>query len=147
MAAITGGQTTLVVAVLLCTMLGMASAWSTTNVQAKYTRYNPKENGWDLRWVNVYCARWDAEKPLSWRQQYGWAAYCEPWGSGSHSYCGQCMKVTNRATGAWILARIVDKCTAGGLELDYETVFKKIDKDGQGSKKGYLKVDYKFVSC
>ncbi|CAL4987093.1 unnamed protein product [Urochloa decumbens] len=147
MAAITGGRT-LIVAVLLCAMAAMSTAWATSNVHATYDWYNLKEHGWDLNSVNVYCAPWDANKPLWWRKQYGWAALCDSWGSSDHGYCGKCIKVTNRATGAWVWARILDKCSGGGgLDLDYETVFKKIDTNGHGKEKGYLKVDYEWVSC
>uniref|UniRef100_A0A0D3HNJ9 Barwin domain-containing protein n=1 Tax=Oryza barthii TaxID=65489 RepID=A0A0D3HNJ9_9ORYZ len=55
--------------------------------------------------------------------------------------------VTNRATGAQITARIVDKCANGGLDLDWDTVFSKIDTDGQGFQRGHLTVDYSFVNC
>ncbi|CAO2149457.1 unnamed protein product [Urochloa humidicola] len=146
MAAITGGRA-LTVAALLCTMAAtaMAAQWSTSNVRATNHLYFPEQNGWDLNSANIYCAPWDANKPLWWRERFGWAAICEPWrGPG---FCGQCIKVTNHATGQWIVARIVDKCTGGGLKLDYETMFKKIDTDGQGFEKGYLKVDYEWVSC
>ncbi|CAO2149458.1 unnamed protein product [Urochloa humidicola] len=147
MAEITGGRA-LVVAALLCTMAAMAAGdtWPTSNVHATYSWYNPEENEWDLHKVNAYCAPWDANKPLWWRKQYGWAALCESWGSSGHSYCGKCIKVTNRATGKWTWARIVGKCSGGGLDLDYKTVFQKID-NGHGAEKGYIKVDYEWVSC
>ncbi|CAO2149454.1 unnamed protein product [Urochloa humidicola] len=150
MVAITGGRT-LTVAALLCTMAGMVAAvpWPTSNVKAEYTWYSPMDIGWDLRNVNTYCTRWDADTPLWWRQQFGWAALCEPWDSisGARGYCGSCIKVTNRATGAWIMARIVGKCSGSGLQLDYWSVFTKIDTDGKGFENGYLKVDYKWVPC
>jgi hypothetical protein len=57
------------------------------------------------------------------------------------------LQVKNRATGASIVARIVDQCSNGGLDLDYETVFKKIDTNGQGYQMGHLNVDYQFVAC
>ncbi|CAO2149459.1 unnamed protein product [Urochloa humidicola] len=148
MAATTGGRA-LAVAALLCTMAvtAMAATWPTSNVRATYNWYNPQQKGWDLNSVDVYCAPWDATKPLWWRERFGWAALCEPWRSSGPGYCGQCIKVTNHATGQWIVARILDKCSGGGLDLDYETVFKKIDTNGQGFEKGYLKVDYEWVPC
>ncbi|CAL4983755.1 unnamed protein product [Urochloa decumbens] len=146
MAVITGGRA-LAVAALLCTMAAMAVAWETSNVHATYYRYKLKDNEWDLNSVNAYCAPWDANKPLWWRKQYGWAALCDDSWSSGHGYCGKCIKVTNRATGAWVWARVLDKCSGGGLDLDYETVFKKIDTDGHGKEKGYLKVDYEWVKC
>jgi hypothetical protein len=57
------------------------------------------------------------------------------------------VQVTNPATGASTVARIVDKCSNGGLDLDFETVFKKIDTNGQGYQMGHLNVDYQFVNC
>jgi hypothetical protein len=35
--------------------------------------------------------------------------------------------VTNTATDRETIARIVDQCSKGGLDLDYYTVFSKID--------------------
>ncbi|EMS52461.1 Wheatwin-2 [Triticum urartu] len=55
--------------------------------------------------------------------------------------------VTNTATGAQITARIVDQCSNGGLDLDFDTVFSKIDTDGQGVAQGHLTVNYQFVDC
>ena len=58
-----------------------------------------------------------------------------------------CTQVTNTATGASLTVRIVDQCSNGGLDLDFETVFKKIDTDGHGYQMGHLDVDYQFVGC
>ncbi|CAO2149455.1 unnamed protein product [Urochloa humidicola] len=157
MAAITGGRA-LIVAALLCTMAVMAAAvpWPTSIVHAPYIFYSPEEKEWDLRSVNNYCAQWDADNPLWWRKKYGWVTLCEPWDTipDTPGYCGSCIKITNRATGAWILGRIMNKCSVSaqqlgyhGLELDYDTVFSKVDTDGQGFENGYLKVDYQWVSC
>jgi hypothetical protein len=55
--------------------------------------------------------------------------------------------VTNTATGAETTARIVDQCGNGGLDLDNDTVFSKIDTDSQGIQRGHLNVNYKFVDC
>lgn len=55
--------------------------------------------------------------------------------------------MTNRGTGAKITARIVDQCSNGGLDLDNETIFKKIDTDNRGYQMGHLQVDYRFVNC
>ncbi|RLM70240.1 hypothetical protein C2845_PM17G12440 [Panicum miliaceum] len=70
MAAIAGGRAAAVaVAALLC---AMAAA---------------RDNGWDLNHISAYCATWDANKPLSWRQKYGWIAFCGPSGPrGQASY-------------------------------------------------------------
>ena len=48
-----------------------------------------------------------------------------------------------RARRPW---RIVDQCSNGGLDLDFEMVFKKIDTNGQGYQMGHLNVDYQFIS-
>ena len=147
MAAITGGRVALAVAALLCAMAAMAAAQQASNVRATYHLYNPAQNGWDLNRVSAYCATWDANKPLSWRQKYGWTAFCGPSGPKGQASCGKCIRVTNRATGASTVARIVDQCSNGGLDLDFETVFKKIDTNRQGYQMGHLNVDYQFVSC
>ncbi|CAL4987092.1 unnamed protein product [Urochloa decumbens] len=94
MAVITGGRA-LAVAALLCTMAAMAVAWETSNVHATYYRYKLKDNEWDLNSVNAYCAPWDANKPLWWRKQYGWAALCDDSWSSGHGYCGKCIKHSN----------------------------------------------------
>ncbi|TVU03085.1 hypothetical protein EJB05_27591 [Eragrostis curvula] len=146
MASITSSRV-LAVAALLCAVATMAAAQQASNVRATYHLYNPAQNGWDLNRVSAYCATWDANKPLSWRKKYGWTAFCGPAGPKGQASCGKCIKVTNRATGASIVARIVDQCSNGGLDLDYETVFKKIDTNGQGFQKGHLNVNYQFVSC
>jgi hypothetical protein len=55
--------------------------------------------------------------------------------------------VTNTATGAQTIARIVDQCSNGGLDLDFDTVFSKIDTNGMGVQRGHLIVNYQFVNC
>ncbi|MCL7043838.1 hypothetical protein MKW94_018840 [Papaver nudicaule] len=123
------------------------SGESATNVLATYHFYNPSQNGWDLNRVSAYCSTWDANKPLAWRQKYGWTAFCGPAGPRGQASCGRCLRVTNRRTGAPITVRIVDQCSNGGLDLDYEGVFKQIDTDGQGFNDGHMFVDYQFVNC
>jgi hypothetical protein len=54
--------------------------------------------------------------------------------------------VTNTATGARTVARVVDQCANGGLDLDI-AVFQRIDTDGGGAANGHLVVDYEFVGC
>uniref|UniRef100_J3N9B8 Barwin domain-containing protein n=1 Tax=Oryza brachyantha TaxID=4533 RepID=J3N9B8_ORYBR len=54
--------------------------------------------------------------------------------------------VTNTATGARTVARVVDQCSNGGLDLDV-AVFRQIDTDGGGMANGHLVVDYEFVDC
>ncbi|PWS22333.1 hypothetical protein DKP78_18930, partial [Enterococcus faecium] len=69
--------------------------------------------------VSAYCATWEANKPVSWRQKYGWTAFCGPAGPRGRELCGKCIQVKKRGTGATIIARIVDQCRNGGLDLDY----------------------------
>ncbi|PWZ29524.1 Barwin [Zea mays] len=134
-------------AVLLCAAAAMATAQQASGVRATYNFYNPQQNNWDLNAVSAYCATWDASKPLSWRMKYGWTAFCGPAGPTGQAACGQCLLVTNTATGASITVRIVDQCSNGGLDLDYDTAFKPIDTNGQGFQAGHLTVNYQFVNC
>ncbi|GAV86263.1 Chitin_bind_1 domain-containing protein/Barwin domain-containing protein [Cephalotus follicularis] len=117
-----------------------------SNVRATYHYYNPQDNGWDLNAVSAYCATWDANKPLAWRQKYGWTAFCGPVGPHGEAACGKCLLVTNTATGAQVTVRIVDQCRNGGLDLDVN-VFNQIDTNGQGYAQGHLIVNYQFVDC
>ncbi|XP_044954035.1 wheatwin-1-like [Hordeum vulgare subsp. vulgare] len=134
-------------AVLLCALAAMAAAQSASNVRATYNLYSPQKNNWDLNTAGVYCATWDAGMSLAWRSKYGWTAFCGPAGPIGQASCGKCIQVTNTATGAQITARIVDKCSNGGLDLDLDTVFSKIDTDGVGMQQGHLTVNYQFVDC
>ncbi|CAN1233540.1 Pathogenesis-related protein PR-4B [Linum perenne] len=108
--------------------------------------YNPQDIGWDLTTAAGYCATWDADKPLAWRQKYGWTAFCGPAGEHGQSACGKCLKVTNERTGASATVRVVDQCDNGGLDLDVN-VFNDIDTDKYGYDQGHLMVDYEFVDC
>jgi hypothetical protein len=137
------------VAALLSAVATAAVAQQANNVRATYHYYRPAQNNWDLGApaVSAYCSTWDASKPLSWRSQYGWTAFCGPAGAHGQAACGRCLRVTNTATGAQITARVVDQCANGGLDLDWDTVFSKIDTDGQGYQKGHLTVNYQFVGC
>ena len=93
-AAISGVRAALVVAgVVLCAAAGMVAAQQASNVRATYHYYNPQQNGWNLNAVSAYCATWDADKPLSWRQQYGWTAFCGPSGPRGQAACGRCIRV------------------------------------------------------
>nr|CAB3490169.1 unnamed protein product [Digitaria exilis] len=142
----TGGRVALAAA-LLCAAAAMAAAQSASNVRATYNFYNPQNINWDLNTASVYCATWDANQPLSWRSEYGWTAFCGPAGPTGQASCGQCLQVTNQATGASIKVRIVDQCSNGGLDMDYATAFSKIDTNGQGVNDGHLTVSYSFVGC
>ncbi|KAM0944057.1 putative Barwin domain, RlpA-like domain superfamily protein [Dioscorea sansibarensis] len=77
---------------------------------------------------------------------YGWTAFCGPVGSTVQASCGLCLKVTNTAAGASIIARIVDECSNGGLYLD-QGVFAKIGIDLSGHYNGHLTVHYQFINC
>jgi hypothetical protein len=134
-------------AVLLCAAAAMAAAQSASNVRATYNYYNPRSINWDLNTASTFCSTWDGGKPFAWRSKYGWTAFCGPAGPTGQASCGKCLLVTNTATGAETTARIVDQCGNGGLDLDYDTVFSKIDTDGQGIQRGHLMVNYKFVDC
>ena len=139
----------MLVAALLCAAAAAAAAQQANNVRATYHYYRPAQNNWDLGApaVSAYCATWDASKPLSWRSKYGWTAFCGPAGAHGQASCGKCLQVTNPATGAQITARIVDQCANGGLDLDWDTVFTKIDTNGIGYQQGHLNVNYQFVDC
>ncbi|XP_020158883.2 pathogenesis-related protein PR-4-like [Aegilops tauschii subsp. strangulata] len=132
--------------VMVCLSANGAAAQRASGVAATYNLYNPEKINWDLRVASVYCATWDADKPLAWRQRFGWTAFCGPAGAHGQSSCGRCLKVTNRATGARTVARVVDQCDNGGLDLD-AAVFRRIDTDGGGVANGHLIVDYEFVGC
>lgn len=77
---------------VLCTVAA-ASAQSATGVRATYNIYNPAQHNWDLNAVSAYCATWDADKPLAWRQKYGWTAFCGPVGPTGQASCGKCLLV------------------------------------------------------
>ncbi|VAH21654.1 unnamed protein product [Triticum turgidum subsp. durum] len=64
----------------------------------------------------------------AWRSKYGWTAFCGPAGPTGQASCGKCL-------------------LNGGLDLDFDTVFSKIDTDGQGVAQGHLTVNYQFVDC
>ena len=80
------------VVVLLSLVVG-AAAQSANNARATYHYYNPEQNGWDLNAVSAYCSTWDASKPLAWRSEYGWAAFCGPSGPTGQATCGRCLRV------------------------------------------------------
>ncbi|CAN6372660.1 unnamed protein product [Urochloa humidicola] len=142
----TGGRLALVAA-LLCAVAAMAAAQQASGVRATYNFYRPQNINWDLNAASTYCATWDAGKSFEWRSKYGWTAFCGPVGPTGQASCGLCLLVTNSATGASTTVRIVDQCSNGGLDLDYDTAFSKIDTNGQGVNDGHLTVSYQFVDC
>ncbi|KAL5566050.1 hypothetical protein UlMin_029214 [Ulmus minor] len=133
--------------VFMVCFLATATAQSATNVRATYHYYNPDQINWDLNRASAYCATWDANKPLAWRKKFGWTAFCGPAGPRGQPSCGKCLTVTNPRTGAQAKVRIVDQCSNGGLDLDFNGVFKRIDTDGKGYQQGHLMVNYQFVNC
>ncbi|KAH7543252.1 pathogenesis-related protein PR-4 [Ziziphus jujuba] len=139
------GKVSALVVLMMC-MVASASAQSANNVRATYHLYNPQNINWDYNTASVYCATWDANKPLEWRKKYGWTAFCGPVGPHGQESCGKCLKVTNTGTGKDVTVRIVDQCSNGGLDLDVN-VFNEIDTDGKGNAQGYLIVNYEFVNC
>nr|XP_048324342.1 pathogenesis-related protein P2-like [Ziziphus jujuba var. spinosa]XP_048324343.1 pathogenesis-related protein P2-like [Ziziphus jujuba var. spinosa]XP_048324344.1 pathogenesis-related protein P2-like [Ziziphus jujuba var. spinosa]XP_048324345.1 pathogenesis-related protein P2-like [Ziziphus jujuba var. spinosa]XP_048324346.1 pathogenesis-related protein P2-like [Ziziphus jujuba var. spinosa] len=80
--------------VLMMCMVASASAQSASNVRATYRLYNPQNINWDYNAASVYCATWDANKPLEWRRQYGWTAFCGPVGPRGQESCGKCLRVS-----------------------------------------------------
>ncbi|XVE89885.1 hypothetical protein DITRI_Ditri20bG0031200 [Diplodiscus trichospermus] len=101
---------------------------------------------WDLTAASVFCATWDANRPLEWRQRNGRTSFCGPIGPQGQAACGRCLRVTNTGTGAQATVRIVDQCSNGGLDLDVN-VFRQLDTNGNGNTQGHLIVNYDFVDC
>uniref|UniRef100_A0A0E0J3S6 Barwin domain-containing protein n=1 Tax=Oryza nivara TaxID=4536 RepID=A0A0E0J3S6_ORYNI len=155
--------------VLVAVVLSASGGAAAQQASGVVATYNPDTINWDLRAVSAYCSTWDADMPLAWRRCYGWTAFCGPAGAhgepscATRRACGEdcvgvgveqfaCMRdaarvgVTNTATAASAVARVVDQCSTGGLDLDV-AVFRQIDTDGGGMANGHLVVDYEFVDC
>ncbi|XWS64709.1 hypothetical protein CRYUN_Cryun05aG0026700 [Craigia yunnanensis] len=128
-------------------LVASAAAQSASNVNAYSIDYHTKELNWDMSKAHVFCATWDAHRSLEWRSKYNWIAFCGPDGPHGQEACGKCLNVTNTDTKDEEIARIVDACGSGGLELDLETAFNPIDTNGKGNERGHLIVDYEFVDC
>ncbi|KAK9083534.1 hypothetical protein Scep_030005 [Stephania cephalantha] len=139
------GRTDFCLLLLLFAIVG-ATAQRATNVRSTYHLYNPDQINWDYLRASVYCATWDANRPIEWRRQYGWTAFCGPAGPTGRDSCGRCLRVTNTRTNVAVTVRIVDQCSNGGLDLDI-TPFRQIDTDGNGIRQGHLIVNYEFVNC
>ncbi|WOG97556.1 hypothetical protein DCAR_0416897 [Daucus carota subsp. sativus] len=131
---------------LVICLVAKAAAQQASNVRATYHLYEPEKIGWNYLTASVYCATWDADKPLAFRQKYGWTAFCGPVGPRGQESCGKCLRVTNTRTNAQQIVRIVDQCSNGGLDLDIG-VFRQLDTDGLGNQQGFLTVNYEFVNC
>lgn len=80
--------------VLLVTSLVAAEAAQKATVRTTYHIYEPEKIGWDYMTAGVYCATWDANKPLAWRKKYGWTSFCGPVGPHGRASCGRCLKVS-----------------------------------------------------
>ncbi|CAM8933721.1 unnamed protein product [Rhodiola kirilowii] len=134
------------VILLLLSLATCSVAQQASNVRATYHIYNPQDIGWDLYEASTFCSTWDGDKPLAWRQKYGWTAFCGPAGPQGQQSCGKCLRVTNTGTGSHATVRIVDQCGFEGLDLDVN-VFNEIDTNGRGYEQGHLIINYEFVSC
>ncbi|MBA0618869.1 hypothetical protein Godav_028147 [Gossypium davidsonii] len=88
----------------------------------------------------------DANKQYSWRNKYGWTAFCGLVGPSFLAACGKCLRVRSTRTGAQEIVRILDRCNNGGLDLDVG-VFNRLNTDGVGHDQGHLTIRYGFVDC
>uniref|UniRef100_A0A803MF19 Barwin domain-containing protein n=1 Tax=Chenopodium quinoa TaxID=63459 RepID=A0A803MF19_CHEQI len=79
---------------LVVLILRVGTAAQSANVRATFHIYNAQSIGWDYNKASVYCATWDANQPLSWRQKYGWTAFCGPAGPTGRASCGKCLRVS-----------------------------------------------------
>ncbi|TVU38163.1 hypothetical protein EJB05_11517, partial [Eragrostis curvula] len=102
-----------------------AAAQQASGVVATFNLYNPAQIDWDLGAAGAFCATFTVEACV---------------------VASIASQVTNEATGAQAVARVVDQCYNGGLDLD-AAVFSQIDTDGVGMASGSLAVDYEFVEC
>lgn len=134
-------------ATLLCAMAAMAAAQQASNVRATTTCTTQRRTAGTSTASAPSAPRGTPISRCRGARSTAGPPFCGPSGPKGQASCGKCIKVTNRATGASTMARIVDQCSNGGLDLDFETVFKKIDTNRQGYQMGYLNVDYQFVSC
>ncbi|EFJ04999.1 hypothetical protein SELMODRAFT_137944 [Selaginella moellendorffii] len=113
-------------------------------VYTTYNQYDPAAKNYQLD--GLYCATYSAHQPLSWRSQYKWTAMDASLGMGPQM-CGQCLEVvTNIATGAQIVVRVLDQSSNGGLDLETDA-FNTIDTDGGGYASGHLYTSYTSFSC
>ncbi|GMI65211.1 HEVEIN-LIKE, pathogenesis-related 4 [Hibiscus trionum] len=117
-----------------------------SNVKAYLKDFQPNQNNWNYP-SYAACIDLDGDKPLEWRKRYGWTGFCGKAGPRGRNACGCCIKVTNSATKASEIVRVIHTCGSGALELDRETAFTPIDTTGEGNDADYLTVDYEFVEC
>uniref|UniRef100_A0A453PPZ0 Barwin domain-containing protein n=1 Tax=Aegilops tauschii subsp. strangulata TaxID=200361 RepID=A0A453PPZ0_AEGTS len=91
----------LVALVVVCLSANGAAAQQASGVAATYNLYNPEKINWDLRVASVFCATWDADMPLAWRQRYGWTAFCGPAGAHGQPSCGRCLQVRTHSVSCY----------------------------------------------
>lgn len=81
------------VLLMLLAAFDVAKTQEAHGVLATYNLYNPESINWDMRKASTFCATWDADMPLPWRQRYGWTAFCGPAGAHGEPSCGRCILV------------------------------------------------------
>lgn len=118
------------------------------NVRATYHYYAPNYETSSLACADAFWADPAHGKKLL---KYPWTAYCLDGRAWSPASCGKCLRVTNRRTGAAVIARAVDNggCSdvdGTGLDLD-PCAFNAIDTDKQGYRDGHMRVDVAEVDC
>ncbi|CAL1395844.1 unnamed protein product [Linum trigynum] len=101
------------------------------------------------------CATSLSNVPLAVRNEYASAAFGaknslpQPTRNAT-SYCGKCMKLTNRVSGSEAMVRIVDERSSEGLELDRETFDKLRGKkiaNAESDDDRHLVLEYRFYNC
>uniref|UniRef100_A0A0E0F770 Barwin domain-containing protein n=1 Tax=Oryza meridionalis TaxID=40149 RepID=A0A0E0F770_9ORYZ len=157
--------------VLVAVVLSASGGAAAQQASGVVATYNPDTINWDLRAVSAYCSTWDADMPAGVAPVLRLDGVLRPrrrarralLRGAARRACGEdcvgvgveqfaCMRdaarvgVTNTATAASAVARVVDQCSTGGLDLDV-AVFRQIDTDGGGMANGHLVVDYEFVDC
>jgi hypothetical protein len=64
----------------------------------------------------------------------------------SQDKCGKCLRVTNPATGQWVVVQVVDMCGQGGIDMD-PLGFNAIDGDGAGVRDGHMDTRIEWTQC
>lgn len=62
----------------------------------------------------------------------------------SQDKCGRHLRVTNPATGQWVITTVVDMCGQGGVDMD-PIAFNAIDGNGAGVRDGHMNVILEWV--
>ena len=126
----------------------VAGGVDTKDVRATYHYYAP---GYETS--SLACADRFWADPAHGHKllKYPWTAYCLDGRNFSQDTCGKCLRVTNRRTGASVVARAVDNggCSdkdGTGLDLD-PCAFGAIDTDKRGYADGFMRVDVREVDC